>query len=277
MTKILLIGDEIVDHYVFTDPVKVSEEAPVLVVRKNDEAKRPGGAANVCKGLEAMGAIVTPFYGRKSPSVKMRVVVGAQQVLRLDDDNFKGPNLEGGERESLERMMEKADVIAISDYGKGVWTAEIREMVTEYPKKLVVDPYQMRVEYGPCALIKPNKLELESVVGFRILDADTLRTAAQMYMKQAGASTIVVTMGPDGAVLFDRERYWGQPFRCPTEATVLTDVTGAGDTMFAVLAYIWGQPNFSKSTAVRYATKAASIAVRHAGTYVVDRKEVFGK
>jgi D-beta-D-heptose 7-phosphate kinase/D-beta-D-heptose 1-phosphate adenosyltransferase len=272
VTKILLVGDEIVDQYVYAEAVKMSEEAPVLVVREKQRTQRAGGAANVRDGLRRLGAEVDCLFGYKKPSVKTRIVVDGQQVLRLDNDNFE----KGGPPDDLADLLDWCDLVAVSDYAKGVVSDRLIWQISDFGRPLVVDPYKQRYMYGKnVAMIKPNRAEAESVTGVKITSVETLDHAGKRYLEMSQAETVVITLGAEGMALFDRKTYWDKPWLEQTVRAELVDITGAGDTAFAVLAFIWAQPSFSKRTAVGYAVKAASIAVQHPGTYVVSREEVF--
>lgn len=274
--KILLIGDHIVDEYVFADAVKMSDEAPVVVLRENKRETRPGGAANVRENLLKLGASVITYFGDKMPSRKVRIVGKGQQIVRVDQDNFEGSEIP----KDLPVWIENCDLVAIADYNKGVITKEltneIDKLAKQFNKPVIVDPYKKRRNYGKnITLIKPNKAEAESVTGIQIEGNESLTKAGQIYLDMSEAENLVITLGAEGMALFDRQNYWDRPFTYIPKTVNLVDITGAGDTVFAVLAFIWAHKNFSKSTSIRYATKAGRIAVEHFGTYAVSHDEVF--
>jgi D-beta-D-heptose 7-phosphate kinase/D-beta-D-heptose 1-phosphate adenosyltransferase len=274
--KILLIGDHIVDEYIFAEAVKMSDEAPVVVLREQKRETRPGGAANVRENLLKLGASVNTWFGDKVPSRKVRIVANNQQVVRVDQDNFESSEAP----DDLVTLIEECDLVAIADYNKGVVTKELTnevdKLAKQFKKPVIVDPYKKRRNYGQnITLIKPNKAEAESVTGISIEGPKSLIKAGQIYMDMSEAENLVITLGAEGMALFDRHTYWDKPFTYIPKTVNLVDITGAGDTVFAVLAFIWAHEHFSKSTSVRYATKAGRIAVEHFGTYAVSHDEVF--
>jgi D-beta-D-heptose 7-phosphate kinase/D-beta-D-heptose 1-phosphate adenosyltransferase len=277
--KILLIGDQIIDQYIFGSCEKISPEAPVVVIEEQRREMRAGGAANVYNNLKALGAEVSVWYGNKEPSIKTRVISNNQQIVRIDKDNPEPAQLPA--KLGIERAVKRADIIMLADYNQGVINEEviyeINELAEEYKKRIIVDPYRSQFNYGSnIDLIKPNKRELESVVGIKISDRSTLVGAGRSYLGMSKAKNLVVTLGSEGMALFDRNTYWDEPFVCtPEEVKEVIDVTGAGDTVFAVLGFIWAHKNFSKSTSLKYATKAASIAISKFGCAVVKGEEIF--
>jgi D-beta-D-heptose 7-phosphate kinase/D-beta-D-heptose 1-phosphate adenosyltransferase len=275
MIKVFLIGDQIIDQYIFGSCNKISPEAPVVVVEEERREMKKGGASNVSANLEALGAKVVSWYGDKEPSIKTRVVSGHHQIVRIDRDNIEVVPPPKG----LEQILLETDIVMISDYDQGVVNEEvmfeINYLAQRHKKRVIVDPYRNKFDYGPVDLIKPNRKELESVVGVKITK-ETLAGVGRSYLKMSRAKNLIVTLGAEGMALFDHNTYFDKPFICkPKEAKEVIDVTGAGDTVFAVLGFIWAHRNFSKSTSLQYATKAGSIAVSRFGCAVVERGEVF--
>jgi len=276
--KILVIGDLILDEYVYGDCSRISPEAPVPVVNEVRRTLAQGGAGNVVENLKALGADVLFWHGNKS-SHKLRIIAGHQQVCRLDNDDCSlvpSPS-------ELEDWVFFVDVVVLSDYRKGVihddLINEVNFYCAKHHKPLLVDPYNGRCDYGPeVSLIKPNQLECQSVTGIPITDPVSLRQSATKYLELSQAQHLVVTQGANGMTLF----YSGnikEPFHTVQPAQQVFDVTGAGDTAMAALAYIWagGRPGqFSKQAAVTWAAKAASIVVGKLGTAIISFDELFG-
>jgi D-beta-D-heptose 7-phosphate kinase/D-beta-D-heptose 1-phosphate adenosyltransferase len=278
MPKVFLAGDHIIDEYIYGSCDRVSPEAPVLVVKEERREEKPGGAANVKANLIALGADVD-FYGEAPmySSKKTRIIVQGQQTIRIDDDcdSVLDPPVDWEDR------IREADIVMVADYGKGTINDEFIEVLSTHAwkhcKKVLIDPYPNKYKYGSVVtLITPNKAEVESVVGFSIYDDDTLIKAGHRYMDMANAQNVLVTLGPGGMAFFDREQYNKKPFQIESEKQEITDVTGAGDTVFAVMGYIWSHPKFSKQTSVKYANKAAGIAVSRFGCATVTKEEIFG-
>ena len=277
--KILVVGDLIVDEYVCGECHRISQEAPVPIISYTNTVRLPGGAANVAVNLRELGALVM-LWGGKKESVKTRVVVGNQQVCRIDRDDTADvePN-----RELIE-FAESADAIVVSDYRKGAVNTEVLNALYEVTKKRVdvpvlVDPYNGRCTYNlGVKVIKPNRKEAESVTGIKINGTDSLIKVGQSYLIKSNAENVVITLGAEGMALFDNGKYHKTPFTVKSDAPQqVFDVTGAGDTAIAVLAYIWASGGkFSKQTAVTFANKAAGIACSKFGTATVNHKELFG-
>jgi len=276
MRKVLLIGDQIVDEYIIGDCDRVCPEAPVVIVEMKKRELRAGGAANVAENLKALGADVDFWYGEKEPTIKLRVICNNQQIVRIDKDN----PAEIAPPKSLPDKVQWADIVMLADYNQGVVNDLMIDVVSflaaKHNKKVIVDPYRDKIKYGKPDLIKPNRKELESVVGMKVMDEKSLKEAGKKYLKLSGAQNLVVTLGSDGMALFDQTTYEDTPvISKPYRAREVIDVTGAGDTVFAVLGYIWSYEHFSKSTSLKYATRAASIAVGKFGCAVVKGEEIF--
>jgi len=276
MKKILLIGDQIIDEYIFGNCERICPEAPVPIVEMQRREVRAGGAANVAENLRALGAEVDFWYGDKEPSIKCRVISNNQQMVRIDKNNPVLALPPG----DLEKRIKEADIIMVADYNQGVVNnramQDINSIAKIYNKRVIIDPYRQKYVYGFVDLIKPNKRELESVVNMKVSNRESLTIAGKKYLKMSGAKNLIVTLGSEGMALFDHKTYFDEPFVCnPEEVKEVIDVTGAGDTVFAVLGFIWGHKNFSKSTSLKYATKAASIAISKFGCAAVKGEEIF--
>lgn len=277
--KILVVGDLIVDEYVYGECHRISQEAPVPIVSYTNTEMRMGGAANVAANLRDLGAQVMLWGGEKK-SIKTRVVVGNQQICRIDRDDTTTVE----PTHELVEFAKSADAIVVSDYCKGAVNTQVLDAIskTAYGKPVLVDPYNGRCTYNiGIKVIKPNRKETESVTGIKINGTDSLIKAGQSYLAQSNAENVVITLGAEGMALFDNGKYHEKPFAVKSEAPQqVFDVTGAGDTVIAVLAYIWasgGDGKFSKQTAVTFANKAAGIACSKFGTATVNHKELFGE
>jgi rfaE bifunctional protein kinase chain/domain len=281
--KILVIGDHIIDEYVYGECCRISPEAPVPVVAEKKRVTKPGGAGNVVENLKALGAEVFYWSGSlENASRKIRILAGHQQVCRLDNDNLipiKPPS-------NLDLMVDEVDAVVIADYNKGVVTKKLIHdldvALAKYPTPLFVDPYVGKFDYGNhVTLIKPNLREMESVVGFSIPDEDdeVFNAAIDIYFKKSKAEHIVLTLGANGMILCYANSI-KEPYYVKTEAQQVFDVTGAGDTAIAVMAYIWASADkgkFSKRAVVDWANKAAGIVCGKLGTATVTYEELFGK
>lgn len=278
--KILVLGDLIIDEYVYGSCSRISPEAPVPVVTFDKSVIVQGGAGNVCENLKSLGAEVQ-FWCDSKTCHKTRILAGHQQVVRLDKDDLS----EVSPPPDLCKMVEWADVVLISDYNKGVVNpaliTALDKVFSLCSKPLLVDPYNGKFKYGSrVTLIKPNRAEAESIVDFKIKDKGSLIMAGQRYLEKSGADNCVITLGAEGMALFDRHLYWYDPFCVASKVQQVFDVTGAGDTTIAVLAYVWASAEsskFSKQAAVDWANKAAGIVCSKLGTATVTHEELFGK
>jgi D-beta-D-heptose 7-phosphate kinase/D-beta-D-heptose 1-phosphate adenosyltransferase len=276
MRKILLIGDQILDEYIIGDCDRICPEAPVPIINMKKKEIKSGGAGNVGENLKALGADVDFWHGDKEPTIKTRVISGHQQIVRIDRDN----PTETPPPKSLPDKVQWADIVMLCDYNQGVvnnlMVDVVNYLAAKHGKKVIVDPYRNRVDYGKVDLIKPNRKEVESVVGIKINGKKSLTEAGKKYLKLSKAQNLVITLGHEGMALFDYFTYKDNPMVIkPYKPKEIIDVTGAGDTVFAVLGYIWSYEHFSKSTSLKYATKAASIAVSRFGCAVVKGEEIF--
>jgi len=265
-----------IDHYFYGVCDRISPEAPVPVVRITDEVKKPGGAGNVAANLISLGAYV--WVRSAGTSVKKRVVVGHHQMIRLDYDADEEFVLNDNAIDELENCIKRSKLVVMCDYGKGTLTdllvTFIGDMSEKYNKPVLVEPYVGKSYYGSkIDLIKPNIKAVESVVGHK-LTQDNLIESSLHYRELIGAKNMVLTMGPKGMYWFPKGK---QAKHYPADEVKVYDVTGAGDTAMAVLAFIWAQPNFSMSSAVYWANKASGLVVQKPGTAVVGFDELFGK
>jgi D-beta-D-heptose 7-phosphate kinase/D-beta-D-heptose 1-phosphate adenosyltransferase len=279
--KVLVLGDLIIDEYIYGECTRISPEAPVPVVKFGKSVIKQGGAGNVVENLKALGAHVR-FWGNAKSSHKLRIVAGHQQVVRLDRDDCAV--LSPPRQETLREWVQWADVVLVSDYDKGVVNEDLLSTLSKVlqtvQRPLLVDPYNGKHHYGDkVTLIKPNRAEAESITGIKITDAKSLIAAGQLYLYKSGAVHCLITLGAEGMALFDRTNHWNEPFAVPpVNLQQVFDVTGAGDTAIAVLAYLWGSgvPDTArKHSAVAWANTAAAIACSKLGTAVVSQEELF--
>lgn len=303
--KIVVVGDAMLDVYLIGDVERISPEAPVPVVTVHERRHALGGASNVAANVAAIGAevtlvavvgddrrgeqfraelaatgirdegiVITP--GRPTTS-KTRVVARNQQLVRIDEEEagyLDGPALDEVVRR-LEAAIPGADAVLIEDYNKGVLTPEVIERTLELARTSgvpsVVDPkFRNFFAYRGASVFKPNRRELEAAVGAAvdIEHADALPAV----MQRLQVDTLLLTLGPQGMALLDKE---GNVTRLPTQAREVYDVSGAGDTVTA-----WVGTALAAGASVREAAElanyAAGIEVGKAGVAVVSREEVLG-
>ena len=294
--RILVVGDVMLDRYLLGEVTRISPEAPVPVLRTVREETRPGGAANVAANVAAMGARCTLLgvvgadaaaaeverlvaaHGAHAALVadptqattqKTRLVAGSQQIVRFDTDASVTDAARARLLAAFEAALPGADLVILSDYAKGS-LAEVGAFLAAARAagvRCLVDPKQADpARYAGAFLLKPNRKEFELLFGTAGAIADRARAALVRH----GLQHLVVTLGADGMLLVSAD---GDMRQVPTEAQEVFDVSGAGDTVIAALAVAIAGGT-SVAEAVTSANIAASIAVSHAGTYVVTARDM---
>ncbi|MCI6529826.1 MAG: D-glycero-beta-D-manno-heptose-7-phosphate kinase [Mesosutterella sp.] len=299
--KILVVGDAMLDQYWFGDASRISPEAPVPVVRIARKEERLGGAANVARNIAALGgeaslltvvgrdeagehlaklleaARVRPllhFDPRLETTVKLRIIARQQQMLRVDFENLPHEEILLAHLGTYERELPSHAAVLLSDYGKGGLSHIKRmiELARAMDKPVLVDPKGSDYSrYEGASIITPNRAELAQVVGAWNSE-DELTDKAQGLRTKLGLKALLLTRSEEGMTLFtERGRY-----SVPAQAREVYDVSGAGDTVIAVLASLMaaGVP-LEKS--VQVANRAGGIVVGKLGTATVSFQELFPK
>jgi D-beta-D-heptose 7-phosphate kinase/D-beta-D-heptose 1-phosphate adenosyltransferase len=295
---IVVMGDAMLDRYWHGDTSRISPEAPVPVVRIDRNEERVGGAANVAVNVQALGAITTLISaigeddpGRQlsrmlqnkkvqcdfihsptmSTTLKLRVLGRHQQLIRLDfEDKQRWPAQKMIER--LASCVGKADVLILSDYAKGVLAYP--QLIIEYARAhnmmVLVDPKSADLSiYRGANLLTPNMSEFESAVGPCDNEID-IEKKGQQLIKDLALDALLVTRGAAGMTLLEKN---GHIKHIPTKAREVFDITGAGDTVIAVLAGALAA-KCSLSDAAELANIAAGISVGRLGTATITREEI---
>jgi D-beta-D-heptose 7-phosphate kinase/D-beta-D-heptose 1-phosphate adenosyltransferase len=302
---ILVVGDIMCDHYVWGDVERISPEAPVQVLRWEREADRPGGAANAALNLAALGCRVrlVGVVGNDEPgrwllrtlkragidtkgvirsgdrptTLKTRVMARGQHMLRIDRET-RAPLDSRQEQQviaAVKRARKGAVGVVCSDYDKGVLTRQVFRAVVEGPRKpfVAVDPKSRNFrKYRGANLLTPNEKELAdatSAIGDTAREGSVNRRAESL-MRQLGFRALLVTRGSRGMDLFE---YAGRRIRCThipaLQRHEVFDVTGAGDTVAAVLTMaVTGGAKLAE--AAKIANAAAGIVVGMVGTGVAE-------
>jgi rfaE bifunctional protein kinase chain/domain len=300
--RVLVVGDAMLDRYWFGEVERISPEAPVPIVKIDREEERAGGAANVARNAAALGARVTLLSvvgadeagarleallkrervqprlyhdrGLKT-TVKLRVIAGRkQQLLRVDFETAPGHEVLASKLREFEGMLRDADVVILSDYGKGGLTHIVKMigLARRAGKAVLVDPKgEDYSRYRGATLITPNREEFARVAG-AWKDERDLTERAQQLRRKLDAKALLVTRGAQGMTLFQD----GKRLHVATEAREVSDVTGAGDTVIATLGVALGC-GVRLQDAVKLANRAAGIKVGKFGTAVVTPKELFGE
>lgn len=301
--RVLVVGDAMVDRYLRGDVDRISPEAPVPVVRVRESGARPGGAANVAAGVAALGGAcrLVSAVGRdeegdllrellagrgvehepllaldgRPTTVKTRVIGRDQQMLRLDRED-RTP-LEGEDRSRLgdraRRALRDVDAVAVSDYGKGLLDGGVVPDLLRAAERedvpAVVDPTPARFgEYGGATVVTPNAREAARAAGGPSPPESDRELAG--LRERLGAEHLLVTLGAEGMSLVGPG---GVVERIPGRGVEVYDVTGAGDTVTAVLAAALARGG-SVAEAARLANRAAALEVQKLGARPVTRAEL---
>jgi rfaE bifunctional protein kinase chain/domain len=302
---ILVIGDLMIDHYIWGNATRLSPEAPVPIVNVKSESTTLGGAGNVVQNLVALGANVTvagvigdDVTGRqlieilesegvktdtiikdssRPTTVKTRVLAARHQLVRIDREvtDPLSTQLEDELATKLDKIIDKADIIIFSDYNKGLFapalTQRLIKIAAVHDKKVIIDPKGLNYEkYKGAYLIKPNRKELaEAAKTESIKNIDDLQEAAKTIFTQTETDYLVVTLSEDGmAILTEQTQKL-----LPVKATEVFDVTGAGDTVIATITYFLAR-GFTVEEACELANHAAAIVIRHVGSATTTIDEI---
>jgi len=302
---ILVVGDLMLDEYLWGVVDRISPEAPVQVVSIKNEDYTIGGAGNVVNNIVSLGAKVstagvigTGRNGRlilskfnelgvdtagivqepgRPTTQKTRIIASHQHVLRIDRETNKiisNPTLEKITR-FIEDKIPDVDVVLISDYGKGLITKTLLSRLTaaaqKHKKITIADPKGLDFsKYSGVSIITPNKKEAALASEVEIADESTLLKAGNRILQNVGLDRLLITCGKDGMVLFEQNK---EPYKVSAKAQQVYDVSGAGDTVLAVfgLAIASGA---SFKNCVTLANTAAGIVVGKVGTATVSRQEL---
>ncbi|MBK7416420.1 MAG: D-glycero-beta-D-manno-heptose-7-phosphate kinase [Dechloromonas sp.] len=295
--RLLVVGDVMLDRYWFGEVNRISPEAPVPVVKVERVEERLGGAANVARNAASLGAVTALLsvvgndeagrtLGRLLEDgqidaalhvdhdidtiVKLRVIGRQQQLLRIDFETAPSHEILQAKLEDFERRVVDADVVILSDYGKGglIHIAEMIRIARAHDKPVLVDPKGDEWgKYAGATVITPNRSELKQVVGSWKSD-DELAAKARKLRGDLGLEALLVTRSEEGMTLFADETY-----HQPALAREVFDVSGAGDTVIATLAVMIAA-GADWAEAIRVANIAAGIVVGKLGTAVVARQEL---
>ncbi len=297
--KILVVGDVMLDRYWFGDVSRISPEAPVPVLKVTRVEERPGGAANVARNIAALGARatllsvvgadeagdclqrllteqgnVTAMLQRDdtiSTTIKLRAVARQQQLLRIDFETPPSHEVLNAKLADFRTRLPEADVVVLSDYGKGGLThiAEMIRLARAAGKPVLVDPKgDDYARYRGASMLTPNRSEFREVAG-NWKSEEELAVRAEKLRCELELDALLVTRSEDGMSLY-RE---GSMVHEPTHTREVFDVSGAGDTVIATLAVMLAA-GAELSDAMRIANRAAGIVVGKLGTAVVSRDEI---
>ena len=303
--KALVIGDLMIDEYLWGSVDKISPEAPVPVVCIKKESHSLGGAGNVIHNLVAMGARVlavgTAGTGKTGQMIfaklkdlgietdgiisepqrpttrKTRVIASNQQVLRIDKEIKKNINADTLEKlvNIIKDKIKGINLIILSDYDKGLVTKELVKKIVSLAKKYniltLADPKSLNFsKYEHISTLTPNKKEAGLAANMDIISRDDLFTAGKIIMEKVNLDRLLITCGKDGMVLFEKKE---KPYVIESQAQQVFDVSGAGDTVISLLGLgLAAGATFKESAMV--ANAAAGIVVAKLGTATASLDEL---
>ncbi|MGD2270468.1 MAG: D-glycero-beta-D-manno-heptose-7-phosphate kinase [Desulfobacterales bacterium] len=303
--KLMVIGDLMIDEYLWGTVERISPEAPVQIISVTHEDASLGGAGNVVNNLVALGAKVTAagVIGSDAHSDlvlekledlgvdtggiiqdstrpmtrKTRVIGDHQHILRIDRETKKEISSRAltALAQRAGEIIPQVDVVLVSDYGKGVITRALLKQLTAaanaHRKIIVADPKDLDFsKYSGVTLLKPNKKEAGLAQGLEIIDEATLLEAGGGLLEKTGIEKILITLGKDGMALFENDK---PPFRIKAESRQVYDVSGAGDTVIAVLG-LGLAAGLALENAVTLANAAAGLVVGKVGTATITQEEL---
>ena len=301
----MVIGDLMVDEYIWGNVSRVSPEAPVPVVSVTSESLRLGGAGNVVNnirtlggkvllagivgndemgrkvihdlhkmGLETKGVIVEP---ERVTTVKTRIIAQHQQVVRYDREITRPIHPENIQQilSLLEGGINELDAVLVSDYGKGVICEPLMERVRSLTQRagkiLAVDPKVKNFPlFREVTIITPNHYEAAEATGRWIMSEEDLMTVGRTLLQRLQVQSVLITRGEKGMTLFQHN---GEVIHIPTMAKEVYDVTGAGDTVISVLTLAMASGATAKEAAI-LSNIAAGIVVGEIGTATIKASEL---
>jgi D-beta-D-heptose 7-phosphate kinase/D-beta-D-heptose 1-phosphate adenosyltransferase len=302
--KILVVGDFILDHYIFGKVDRISPEAPVPVVWANEEKFVCGGAANVGLNLVSLGAKVVlcgvlgkDYFGdvlrsliekkgvcadliikdkQRPTTLKTRIVASHQQVVRVDWESVEFLSWELNKKilNGIKKRIDEFDAVIIEDYGKGVINPQlVRDLVDlckKHKKIITVDPKEDHFDYYEnVTALTPNLKEAQTAANLKIKTKEEILILGEIILKKLNPSCLLITLGEDGMMLFCDHRH----YHIPAYAQEVFDVTGAGDTVIATFTLALSCHS-SYLEAAFLSNIAASIVVAKLGAAQASKKEL---
>jgi len=303
-TKTLVIGDVMLDEYLWGDVERISQEAPVPVVKVNKKTHRLGGASNVANNINTIGgqvltcgvigddvngSILLETMANKGISTeciltvkgrittkKTRIIARNQQVVRCDEEDLEFLENDDFKRywKIIENSIDSVDAILIEDYGKGIVTPEllstILPLALEKNKIISIDPKVEHVKlYNGVSVITPNHHELSTALGVKLKSFDQIKEAGLKLLKDLNCKTVLVTCGEKGMLLIEDDKI----SHIETVAEEVYDVTGAGDTVIAVMTMGLAS-NLPPIDAAIISNQAAGLVIKEVGAATVTSEQL---
>ena len=299
--NILVIGDVMLDRFIYGAVDRISPESPVPVLRRGKSNMMPGGAGNVAANLAALGieTALISLAGKdesgedlqkllkaqgvetrgliidktRPTTEKTRFVAGSQQIMRLDDEETCALSSESEKEliKQVEKAAKKADLIILSDYAKGVLTDKVIAAAMGTGKTVLVDPKAKDFsKYKGAFAVTPNRKELQDATGMPCKTDDEIGNAAHKIMGGLDFNALIVTRSEDGLSVFEKGK---APVHLPAQVRSVHDVSGAGDTVLATLGAAIAAGS-SLADAGRLANIAAGIAVSRIGVSTISAQDL---
>ena len=301
--KLLVIGDLMIDHYLWGSCERISPEAPVQVVNVKSESAVLGGAGNVINNLNALGAqvdVISVIGGceisdelktllsninvnsqylitqkDRITSKKSRIIAAQQQVVRYDRESSDEISAESQQSilDSFSSIIANYDGVLLSDYGKGVLTSDLTQslisIANKNDKKVLVDPKGLDYsKYKGAYLLTPNKKEASEATQVNIKDDASLTQAITQLKTECELDISLITLSEQGVAIYDNELRTH-----PTVAREVFDVTGAGDTVLASLGFALAC-DYQIDDAVKFSNLAAGVVVGKIGSATATLNEI---
>lgn len=301
--KIIVVGDLIIDHYLWGASERISPEAPVQIINVNHDNIVLGGAGNVINNLKTLGAEVevlsvigdchesddlikllkninvdTKYIIKQKnriTSKKSRIIAGQQQVVRYDREITDEIDSESQNQilKVFKEIIGNFDLILLSDYGKGVLTSDLVKalikLANKNNKKIIVDPKGLDYsKYKGAYLLTPNKKEASEATGLAIEDSKSLLKAIQILKDKCNLNISLITLSDEGIAVFDDKLRIH-----PTSAKEVYDVTGAGDTVLASIGFALACKN-NIDDAIKFANLASGVVVGKIGSATASINEI---
>ena len=304
--KIFVIGDLMLDVYIWGKVGRISPEAPVPIVEVQEESYRFGGAANVGMNIKSLGGIPIlvgvigydregtvidalikennierdgVFYDEDRPTtVKTRIIAHNQHVVRIDKEDRSeiSSDLENKILQFIQQRKNEIDGIILQDYNKGVLTKSLIKQVIDFASQnnilITVDPkFDNFFEYRNVTVFKPNRKETEDALGFKLDSEERVLEAGQQLKEKLNPEYLLLTRGEKGMTLFSKN---GDVHTIPTRARKVADVSGAGDTVIATItmALAAGAEIEEAST---IANLAAGLVCEEVGVVPINRELLY--
>jgi len=304
-TRVLVVGDVMIDRYYWGSVSRISPEAPVPIVKLDRESSRPGGAANVAANAAALGSRVdiVGIVGADADAaelrsnlaglgiddqyvmasttrgtiVKTRIIAHGQQIVRLDREETGSLSPDDTEKliASVYRLLPNSDLVILSDYGKGALSEKVTHDVLakcrSLNKPVLADPKGKNFsKYSGATIVTPNRREAAEACKIEESDPDLVLKAGETLLTEFDFENILITESEDGMTLFQSN---SEPVHFGTTAREVYDVTGAGDTVIGCLGVAIAA-GFPLVEAARVANIAAGLSVQHIGTVPVSFEEL---